>query len=405
MRVAILSLCKRQKDFPLLSVGLAKIGNASLLKYQIMLARRAGAAKILCHIDSVPGELAQHERFAKERGLEWENIRSITEISSQIDEADDILVIADGYYSDVTLFDDFIVSQDADILTADSDGSFAGFERLDINTLWAGLLKLRGSAVADLSQFPNDWSLESVLLRQAITGKAVMKPVSDASVRSSGICDVMSQPVDLAKSLSAVSVTDRKWQPFQFLSTWLARKAAPKLWSKQLPAVIITAVTAFFLLLAIGLAWFDQSVAAMISIIIGYGIFHIWKITHHPIKPAKKYRWLMPIILGVSTLVAGVICANFLQLLTAQLFTIGILTMIATFAAAQWALLQILAARTRFHHKWQSVFFDPLLQAIFLAVSAALLVFPHGFFLLLTAQLMMFAIYQPHSDNVTLTKG
>ena len=69
MRVAILSLCKRQKDFPLLSVGLAKIGNASLLKYQIMLARRAGAAKILCHIDSVPGELAQHERFAKERGL------------------------------------------------------------------------------------------------------------------------------------------------------------------------------------------------------------------------------------------------------------------------------------------------------------------------------------------------
>lgn len=405
MRIAILSLCKRQKDSALLGVGLLPVGNATLLKYHVTLAQRAGASKILCHIDAVPGELALHEEFARERGMSWVNIRSIAEIGAHIGDEDDALIIADGYYSEAALFDAFMTSDETGILTADSDGAFPGFERLDINTLWAGLLKLPGTAFANLADVPDDWSLESVLLRQAIAGKAPMQMVTGKDIEHFGLCDASTAPIDLRRSLAASYSAKIKWRPFDRLTRFAAGKLAPVLWQNSNRLLGADILIGFLCVLALILAYLGISSAAIIAVFIGLLLGNVLKLCARPLPADNIQKYRIYAIIASAFMVAAITSMHFLQLITAQLFTVSILTTIGLFAAAQWTMLQILAARQTFAKPWFQLAFDPLAQTIWLIIGTLFPIFPQMLFLLTAVQLAIITLSFKIADNVALTKS
>jgi hypothetical protein len=405
VQVAILSLCKRQKDSALLGVGLLPVGNATLLKYHIMLAQRAGASKILCHIDAVPGELAQHEDFARERGMAWVNIRNIAEIGAHIGDEDDALIIADGYYSEPALFEAFITSDETGILTADSDGAFPGFERLDINTLWAGLLKLPGTAFATLADVPDDWSLESVLLRQAIADKTPMQMVTGKDIDYFGLCDASAVPIDLRRSISAANSAKIKWRPFERLTRFSASKLAPILWQNTKHMLAADILIGILCITAIILAYFGIYIAAIIAVFIGFFLVDILQICARPLPADNVQKYRVYAVIASAFMAAAISAMGFLQLITAQLFTVSILSAIGLFAALQWALLQILAARQTFAKPWLQLTFDPLVQTIWLIAGAFFIIFPQMLFLLTAMQLAIITLSYKVADNVALTKS
>lgn len=405
MRVAILSLCKRQKDSALLGVGLLPVGNATLLKYHIMLAQRAGASKILCHIDAVPGELALHEEFARERGMSWVNIRSITEIGAHIGDEDDAIIIADGYYSEVALFNAFMTSDETGILTADSDGAFPGFERLDINTLWAGLLKLPGTAFANLADVPDDWSLESVLLRQAIADRAPMQMVTGKDIENFALCDASTAPIDLRRSFTAPASAKNIWQPFDRLSLLAASKLAPMLWKNSGRLLGANIIIGILCVMSLILAYFGISLAAIAATFFGYLLVRILILCARPLPADNVQKYRNYAIVASAFAVTALTAMNFLQLITAQLFTVSILTAIGLFAAAQWVLLQTLASRLTFAKPWYQLAFDPLMQTIWLVMGSLLTIFPQMLFLLTFAQLAIITLSYKVADNVALTKS
>lgn len=405
MRVAILSLCKRQKDSALSGVGLLPVGNATLLKYHVILAQRAGASKILCHIDAVPGELALHEEFAREHGMAWVNIRSIADIGAHIGDEDDALIIADGYYSEPPLFDAFMTSDETGILTADSDGAFRGFERLDINTLWAGLLKLPGTAFATLADVPDDWSLESVLLRQAIAGKAPMQMVTGKDIVHFGLCDASTAPIDLRRTLTGPNSAKIKWRPFDRLTRLAAANLAPILWQNSKRLLGADILIGILCVMAIVLGYFGIATAAIIAVFIGLLLVNILKLCARPLPADIIQKYRVYAIMASAFIVVAVTVMNFLQLITAQLFTVSILTTIGLFAAAQWTMLQVLAARQTFAKPWFQLTFDPLVQTICLAIGTFFPIFPQMLFLLTAVQLAIITLSFKVADNVALTKS
>lgn len=404
VRVAIISLCKRQKDNALLGVGLLSVGNATLLKYHIMLAQRAGASKILCHIDSVPRELALHEEFASERGMVWVNIRNIAEIGAHIGDDDDALIIADGYYSEPALFDAFIKSDETAILTADSDGAFPGFERLDINTLWAGLLKLPGSAFARLSDVPDDWSLESVLLRQAIADKAPMQMATGKDIEYFALCDASIAPIDLQRSLTLPDSAKTIWRPFERLVQLAAAKLAPIVWQNSGRLYMADIAIALLCTIAIILAFFDISFASISMVFAAYLFANILKLCARPLPADDIQQYRLYTIMASAFLIIAITAMSFLQLITAQLFTVSILTMIGWFVAMQWALLQIIGSRQPLSKPWFQSVFDPIVQTIWLSIGTLLTIFPQMLFWLVTVQLIVITLSYKISDNVALTK-
>lgn len=403
MRIAILSLCKRQADFPQLALGLTHIGNSSLLKYQIMLARRAGAEKILCHIDAVPGELARHESFAKERGLDWVNIRSIADISHHIDDQDEIILMADGFYCGADFFDRFAATQGPIILTADADGRFGGFERLDINTVWAGLLKLPGSGLADLSNVPDDWSLESVMLRQAIAGKTLAKMMTDEELAHAALSDLAVQPVNLATKLAAHSGINSPWRPFDALTGWAARRFAPMLWKNGQRLYLADVIIGLALLGALLCAWFTIPMAAIILALLAYIAIRVLAIVDQPLPISDWHRARLTVFLGVCGVSLALVFAQQFQFSAALTIPPRNMIPIALFAAFQWVFLQIIAHRTRFNYRYLGVCFEPFIQAgVFLIASAAQLL-PDMLLLLAMVQLIALASRYLFADNVALT--
>ena len=93
--------------------------------------------------------------------------------------ADELLVIADGLLPDPALAEKLLADRPAVLALPAEEGVDAGFERIDREYAWAGLLLVRGPAVERLADLPPDADPVAGLLRialQAGTRVVTMSP-------------------------------------------------------------------------------------------------------------------------------------------------------------------------------------------------------------------------------------
>lgn len=171
MRIALLSLIETVPGGSSLR-GALPWANGQLAMLQVDLARQAGAAEILCLVSAIGQPIRQIESYAVASGLGFRLVRSVADISVNLASDDDLLVIADGLY---------VAPQDMAALAGETGpfvASFAPgeatrslierFERIDINHIWAGLACVRARDLVEARDLPDDWSVQSALLRLAV---------------------------------------------------------------------------------------------------------------------------------------------------------------------------------------------------------------------------------------------
>lgn len=169
-----------------LSAGTSRqdLAGGSLIEYQINTLARAGVQRFLIEVENVDGSLIALADRCRGRNQTVDFVRTGADAQRYIDADDRIWVQSGLLYVQWGLVETLVRNAENFIATVDSRDENAAFERIDINTRWAGVSVVGPEAIAMLRDLPDDWSLISSLLRQALLTKIQFRPLSQKHINN-----------------------------------------------------------------------------------------------------------------------------------------------------------------------------------------------------------------------------
>lgn len=164
--------------------GRSDLAGVSLIEYQITTLARAGIRRFLIEVENIDGVLIALADRCASRKLTVDFVRTGGDILRHINADDRIWVQSGQLYVQLGLVETLLKSTENFIATIDGRDENRAFERIDINTRWAGVSVVGYEAIAMLRDLPEDWSIISSLLRQALLAKVPFRPLSQQHVHN-----------------------------------------------------------------------------------------------------------------------------------------------------------------------------------------------------------------------------
>ncbi len=190
--VALLSAAISTEDNASGSIALALAAGETILAHQISALRRIGISRFLIEVDTVPGALITLADKIKQDGCAVDFIRSAQDLQSKLDFETTLLVYAEGVFVAPELISSVLVKSGSFIATVDGRDENATFERMDLNTRWAGLALFGQETIAALASLPDGWSISSSLLRQAMQDGVPMRPIKQTHIQQGNLRKISS---------------------------------------------------------------------------------------------------------------------------------------------------------------------------------------------------------------------
>lgn len=279
MRAALISLIETVPGSTALR-GALPLAQGRLAMLHVDLAVQAGAGEILCLIGLVNETAREIESYAAKRGVPFHLVRSVADISVRLASDDELLVIADGLY--VAPAETSHLGRETGTFVASfapGDGArvlVERFERIDINHIWSGLACVRARDLVEARDLPEDWNVQSALLRLAVQRgyRRTVLPFSLAEAGSIAIVRDNREMEALALqelSGSAGALGARIVQTGGVSA--LAKRAWSARWAR--PALRVSAIA--LPALAAGAAAFGWSLAALPMLVVGRAAGHAAK--------------------------------------------------------------------------------------------------------------------------------
>lgn len=206
MRTALISLAGQPRtatgDAPLVLAG------KTLARRQLDFAIAAGCEAVIALGDGGSAEAIALRHAAEAEGLRFQAIRDSHGLLGAIHADDDLLVLAPGLLPEAPEAIEALMKGRRVLVLSAGPAVSAGFERIDLNRAWAGVLVVGGAQVERLADLPVDVVPSSALVRIAM----------QANVRETPL------PEDLLVEGSWKMFGDRA-DPITSDSAWLKRHA------------------------------------------------------------------------------------------------------------------------------------------------------------------------------------
>lgn len=222
--------------------------------HQLQAALALSCERIVCLADAPGADLAMVQREAERRGATFHAITHHRALSGLVSAADTLLVFAPGVMPDSAWLVQSFGGRAAVAVLPAAVAVELGFERIDRDRAWAGVLATRGDAVETLADLAPDADPIAGLLRVALQRGATAVTVPDGWV-SEG-----------EWALLATAAAAERYQ-----AAWYARRVpAPP---PQLPGEVLSHRVARALLERIGDArtWSTAVFAAGLALAVGGG--------------------------------------------------------------------------------------------------------------------------------------
>ncbi len=184
MRVALLSTIEAIADAGGDPQGFLPVAGRSVVQHQVEFALFMGCEKIACHAVGLPRELIELQHLVESYGARFQIIHNARALSGIVKAADELLVMADGLLVDQKLAANAVGDRPGILVFPAEEGVAAGYERIDRDYAWAGLMLVRGSAVEHLADLSPDADPVSGLLRIALQAKTLAKPMKKGTLAS-----------------------------------------------------------------------------------------------------------------------------------------------------------------------------------------------------------------------------
>lgn len=178
MRVALLSTMESVAAAGGDPRGFLAVAGRSVVQHQLECALALGCEKIACHAHGLPQDLLALQHLAEKAGASFQVIPGPRALSGMVRAADEVLVFADGLLPDCALAGKLLADRPSVLALPADEGIAAGFERIDRDYAWAGLLMVRGPAVERLADLPPDADPVAGLLRIALQDGTRIVPMA-----------------------------------------------------------------------------------------------------------------------------------------------------------------------------------------------------------------------------------
>lgn len=164
-----------------------EIAGRSILEWQIHALQRAGIRRFLIEVDNIPGSLLALADKLEREGLEIDFVRKINEVKNSLPPKAALVVLAEAHYFSDVVVSEMLALQAPFIATVDSRDDNAAFERIDLNTRWAGMALLNSVTVQSIGELPDGWSIASSLLRHAVQAGTPFLPVAQSMLQQGDV--------------------------------------------------------------------------------------------------------------------------------------------------------------------------------------------------------------------------
>jgi hypothetical protein len=173
--------------------ALQDVAGSSLIGWQISALQKCGIGTFLIEVDSVPGELLNLADGFRKTGARVEFVRSATDLQNFLKPAGKLIVLAEAHYFSASLLVELAQTATPFIATIDGRDENAAFERIDLNTRWAGFALLDAETARSLMELPEGWSIASSLLRHGIQRGVTFSPINQGKLQSGYLARISSQ--------------------------------------------------------------------------------------------------------------------------------------------------------------------------------------------------------------------
>ncbi|WP_095011089.1 hypothetical protein [Tsuneonella mangrovi] len=256
MRIALLSALGAQFGEP--GRGLLPFAGRTVLALQVDAAHALGCSRVVCLAETVGPEIAALQHQCDDFGIKFNAIAAHRSLSGLVSANDEVLVIAPGLVADhAWLKERFSDRAGVAVLPVES-GLEHGFERIDRDRAWGGLLLVRGDAVESLTALPADGDAIAGLLRIALQRGVRAIPVPESALDDGRWSLVRSQAIAtrLERQWLKQHVPSPAWtRPTEALGYRIAQFVSTRNRTRWLPNLMLSGSTA----LAVGAGLAGQS--------------------------------------------------------------------------------------------------------------------------------------------------
>lgn len=268
MRIGLISTLERSDDGG--SLALLPFAGRTLIEWQASLLQDLGCGRIVCLVERLEDGLLPLQHRLEQDGIGFHAVRGPHQLLGLATADDEIVALADGLLVDRDLAGN-VLGEGRAIAAIDVEaGMAAGFQRIDAEWAWAGMMVVRASLLERLAELPPDADAIASLLRLALQS-GVPKREVDEDTLSEGALMLAGQAEALAKQerrfLDSGLDPVPRVAPGLHLAARLARYLAGR--TKPVGSGTMLGIAAIYLAVAGILAWYDIPAAALAIFALG----------------------------------------------------------------------------------------------------------------------------------------
>ncbi|MBX7540605.1 hypothetical protein [Qipengyuania sphaerica] len=173
MRIALLSALDSATTPASVRPAFAQFAGAMVIERQLDLAIRLGCERVACLVDTIESEIVELQHRAEKAGLKFRALRQPSRIGSMVEAEDELLVMAPGVLPDDDAVEASLGKGQVLVLPADIAVPL-GYERIDLELAWSGVMLVPGKVIDRLGQLPDDVDVPSALMRIALQSGSQM---------------------------------------------------------------------------------------------------------------------------------------------------------------------------------------------------------------------------------------
>jgi hypothetical protein len=216
----------------------------TLIEYQARLLVAAGVSQVIVVVARLTPELLGAIARIGRRGVSVDTVRSAAEAAERLHPLARILMLGDGLVTTEAVVGAMAAEEGEALLVVPEGDAGPGFERVGGQMAWAGVARIDPRRIAEVAALPNDYDLQSSLLRLAVQERAVHILLPTDTLRGGGH-GIERQARTLEERGRAVLVTivsgRRGWFD-RFVLAPIARAALPALVDRNVAGSTLGAV-------------------------------------------------------------------------------------------------------------------------------------------------------------------
>ncbi len=216
----------------------------TLIEYQARLLIAAGVRQVIVVVARLTPELLGAINRINRRGVAVDTVRTAAEAMEKLHPLARVLMLGDGLVTTESIVAAMANEGGDALLVVPEDDAGPGFERVGGQMAWAGVARLEPARIAEVAGLPNDYDLQSTLLRIAVQARAVQILLPIDAIRSGhGIEREARTLEERGRAVLATIVSGRSGWFDRFVLAPIARLGLPFLVDKSVAGTTVGATS------------------------------------------------------------------------------------------------------------------------------------------------------------------